>query len=92
MLPDETWIDASAPWVRNSSSPMADTSAMNSMLDYHGYPPADVYHMTGGDWNLAQPIPLQCQQSSFFAQWDDLTFIHSNIDHVPFFVEGVELD
>ncbi|OJA16033.1 hypothetical protein AZE42_04295 [Rhizopogon vesiculosus] len=90
MLPDETWIDASAPWASNSNSPIPDTSATSSMLEYHGYPQEDVYHAMGGDWNLVQPTPLQCQQTSFSAQWDDLTFIHSNIDHVPFYVEGLD--
>jgi hypothetical protein len=91
MLPDETWIDASAPWARNSNSPIPDTSTTSSMLEYHGYPQEDVYHAMGGDWNLVQPTPLQCQQTSFSAQWDDLAFIHSNIDHVPFYVEGLDL-
>jgi len=92
LLPDEMWTDASAPWARTSGSPMPDTSATSPMLEYHAYPQADLYHAISGDWNLVPPTPLQCPQSSFSPQWDDLTFIHSNIDHVPFYVEGVEFN
>ncbi|KAG0703793.1 hypothetical protein DFH29DRAFT_418516 [Suillus ampliporus] len=91
VIPDtETWANAIAPWPRNSS-PMSDTSATSSMLEYHGHPQAEVHHVVGcrDDWNLVQPTPLQFRQPSFSAQWNDLSLIHSNVDQVPFYVEAV---
>ncbi|KAG2344526.1 hypothetical protein BDR05DRAFT_961931 [Suillus weaverae] len=87
---NETWTNAIAPWTRNSS-PMSDTSTTSSMLEYQGHPQAEMYHVVGGggDWNLVQPTPSQFRQSSFPAQWNDLSLIHSNIDQVPYYVERV---
>jgi hypothetical protein len=83
VIPDETWTSAIPPWTRNSS-PMSDTSATSSMLDYQGHPQAEIHHIVGvgGDWNLVQPTPLQFPQTSFPAQW---TLINSNIDQVPYY-------
>ncbi|KAG1742359.1 uncharacterized protein EDB91DRAFT_308383 [Suillus paluster] len=87
---NETWTNAIAPWPRNNS-PMSDTSATSSMLEYHDHPQAEAYHMVGrgGDWNLVQPTPSQFRQSSFSTQWNDPSLIRLNVDQVPFYVEGM---
>ncbi|KAG2151421.1 hypothetical protein DEU56DRAFT_752330 [Suillus clintonianus] len=87
---NEAWTNAISPWTRNSS-PMSDTSATSSMLEYHGQSQAEIHYVVGrgGDWNLVQPTPSQFRQSSFSAHWNDLSHVHSNIDQVPYYVERV---
>lgn len=87
---NDTWTNAIAPWTRNSS-PMSDTSATSSLLEYQGHSQAEIHRVVdvGGDWNLVQPTPSQFRQTSFSAQWNDLSLIHSNIDQVPYYVERV---
>ncbi|KAG1818455.1 uncharacterized protein BJ212DRAFT_1479467 [Suillus subaureus] len=82
---NETWTNAITPWMRNSS-PISDTSATSSMVEYQGHPQAEIHHVVGGggDWNLVQPTPTQFRQTSFSAQW---SLIHSNIDQVPYYKE-----
>ncbi|KAG1882634.1 hypothetical protein F4604DRAFT_1902027 [Suillus subluteus] len=84
---NETWTNAIqvAPWTRNSSSPISDTSATSSMLEYQGHPQAEIHHVVGGGgWNLVHPTPSQFRQTSCSAQW---LLIHSNIDQVPYYKE-----
>ncbi|KAG1818449.1 uncharacterized protein BJ212DRAFT_1576245 [Suillus subaureus] len=85
VMPNEAWTSTIAPWTRNSS-PVSDTSATSSMLEYQGHPQAEIHHVVGGgdDWNLVQPTPSQFRQTSFSAQW---SLIHSNVDQVPYYKE-----
>ncbi|KAG2125785.1 hypothetical protein DEU56DRAFT_561936 [Suillus clintonianus] len=92
LVPDgETCTNTIAPWTENVS-PTSERSATSTMLEYYsGYPQEEAQCMVGcgGDWNLVQPTP---SQFSFSTQWNDLSFVHMNIDQVPFYVEGVELN
>ncbi|KAG2070348.1 hypothetical protein BDR04DRAFT_1100038 [Suillus decipiens] len=90
---NETWTKAVASWTRNTS-PMSDTSATNLMLEYQGYPQAEIHYPVGGgdncQWNSVQSTPSQFRQTSFSTQWNDPSHIHSNINHlVPYYVERV---
>lgn len=64
------------------------------MLEYQGNPQAEIHRAAdgGGDWNFVQPTPSQFRQTSFSAQWNDLSLIHSNIDQVPYYVERVAVN
>ncbi|KAG2359482.1 hypothetical protein BDR07DRAFT_1462515 [Suillus spraguei] len=87
---NETWTKAVASWTRNNS-PMSDTSATSSMLEYQAYPQAEIHYAVGGgdNWNLVQSTPSQFRQNYFSAQWNDPSHIHLNIDKVPYYVERV---
>ncbi|KAG1751204.1 hypothetical protein EDB19DRAFT_1280267 [Suillus lakei] len=89
VIPNEPWTNTIATWTMNSSS-TSDKLATGSILEHHGHPQAEIHHVVcEGDCNLVQPTPSQFQQSSFSAQWNDLSLIHSNIDQVPYCVTRV---
>ncbi|KAG2070353.1 hypothetical protein BDR04DRAFT_1198676 [Suillus decipiens] len=86
---NKTWKNAVAS-VRNSI-PMSDTATTSSMLKHPGHPQAEIHYAVGdGDsWNFVQSTPSQFRQTSFSAQWNNLSHIHLNIDQVPYYVERV---
>ncbi|KAG2359478.1 hypothetical protein BDR07DRAFT_1488162 [Suillus spraguei] len=86
---NETWTNAVASW--GNSIQMSDTEATSSMLERQGYPQAEIHYAVGGgdNWNFVQSTPSQFRQTSFSAQWNDLSHIHLNIDQVPYYVERV---
>lgn len=85
VIPNETWT--------RNSSPISDTSTTSSMLEYQGHPQAEFHHVgMVGDLDLVQPTPSQFQQTSFSAQWNDLSLFDPNIYQVPYYVESVGVD
>ncbi|KAG1804155.1 hypothetical protein EV424DRAFT_309664 [Suillus variegatus] len=76
---NETWTNTIAPRTRNNS-PMSDTSVTSSMLEYQGQPQTEIHYVVGGGGDLGWNL-LQFQHTSeFFAQQNDLSFLHSNIN------------
>ncbi|KAG1717589.1 hypothetical protein EDB19DRAFT_1710518 [Suillus lakei] len=87
---ESTCTNTFVPWTENGN-PMSETSATRTTLEYYDHPQEEVHHAVGhdSDWNSVQPNP---SQFSFSSQWNDLSFIHLNIDQVPFYVEGVGMN
>lgn len=83
---NETWTNTIAPRTRNNS-PMSDTSVTSSMLEYQGQPQTEIHYVVGHggggdlDWNL----PQFQHTSEFFAQQNDLPFLHSNINQASYY-------